>query len=347
MKNHLMDMHKAQILSLFVTISFMLVHIGLYFMFREYGVTPMAYFNIGSIATYILMIPLIYKRKLGIFVIAVDIEVLLHMTLAVLFIGWNSGFQISLIGMSVLLYFSEYVARTLELPYTRSIILSIIGAAAYIASFCYINDHPAPYSLPPEIESKLQIAWAVIVFMIIISFLQIFVEITFRGEEFLAHRASSDELTGLKNRYYIMDYLKKIQKSEGLEGYYVAILDIDDFKQKNDTYGHNYGDYVLKTLAGILENNPCKAMACRWGGEEFILVGNTKYSTAEEQCELLDSLREQVENYNFTYNGQSLPTTITIGAARYEKGMSIEEWVNIADKKLYTGKYNGKNRVVV
>ena len=88
-------------------------------------------------------------------------------------------------------------------------------------------------------------------------------------------------------------------------------------------------------------------MACRWGGEEFILVGNTKYSTAEEQCELLNTLREQVENYNFTYNGQSLPTTITIGAARYETGMSIEEWVNIADKKLYTGKYNGKNRVVI
>ncbi len=346
MNNHLMDMHKAQILSLFVTISFMLVHIGLFFMFREYGVTPMAFFNIGSIATYILMIPLICKKKLGIFVIAVDMEVLLHMTMAVLFIGWNSGFQISLIGMCVLLYFSEYVARTLELPYTRSIVLSFLGAAAYIASFCYIKKHPAPYSLPPEIESKLQIAWAVIVFMIIISFLQIFVEITFRGEEFLAHRASSDELTGLKNRYYIMDYLKKIQRSEGLSDYYVAILDIDDFKQINDTYGHNYGDYVLKALACILENNPGKAKACRWGGEEFILVGNTKNSTKEEQYSLLNDLRKQVENYNFEYNGQSLQTSITIGVAFYENGMGIEEWVNIADKKLYTGKYNGKNRLV-
>ena len=215
-----------------------------------------------------------------------------------------------------------------------------------MASFIYLKVHPAPYSLPSEIEFRLQIAWGVIVFSIVIAFLHIFVELAFRGEEFLARRASRDELTGLHNRYYIMDHLKRVQKTEGLDDYYVAMMDIDDFKKINDQYGHNFGDYVLKTLAGILENNQCGAKACRWGGEEFLMVGKAVNNSMSEQCILLDGLRSTVRECDFTYNGQTIHATITMGVAGYEQGRSIEEWIGIADKKLYVGKYSGKDKLV-
>ncbi|MCR5602995.1 MAG: GGDEF domain-containing protein [Lachnospiraceae bacterium] len=346
MNNHLLNMRKAQIMAVLVAVSFLVVHIGLLLLFRHYEIIPMFHFNIGSVLFYILMFPVISKKWLRAFVFMVDFEVVAHMTAAVICVGWNSGFQISLIGISVLVFFAEYIGRTMQMLYTRSMLLSILGAVSYIGAYNYLSKHPAPYSLPAEIEFKLQIMWAVIVFLITISFLQIFVELTFRGEEFLAHRASMDELTGLHNRYYLMDHLKRIQKSEGLDNYYVAMIDIDDFKKINDGYGHNYGDYVLRTLAGILENNPCGAAPCRWGGEEFILIGKSGDKSPEKRYELLDELRSTVEKYDFSYNGQSIHATITIGAADYESGKSIEEWIHIADKKLYVGKYSGKNKIV-
>ena len=137
-----------------------------------------------------------------------------------------------------------------------------------------------------------------------------------------------------------MDYLKKIQKSEGLEGYYVAILDIDDFKQKNDTYGHNYGDYVLKTLAGILENNPCKAMACRWGGEEFVVVC---YDTDQYEIkELAEHLRIKIASETFKAIDH---ITCSIGVTEVLDTDEANTVFVRMDKALYDAKSAGRNCV--
>ncbi len=88
---------------------------------------------------------------------------------------------------------------------------------------------------------------------------------------------------------------------------------------------------------------------CRWGGEEFLIVGRL-IEASRPPFDKIDSIREQVEEYELMYeNGEvnkRVPLTITIGAAAYSKETTIEEWVSIADRRLYVGKYNGKNRVV-
>ncbi len=346
MNNYLVNIRKAQVMSIIVAVSFLMIHVGLLLMFRKYDVTPMYYFNIASVIFYAMMIPVILKKWLRFFVVAMDIEIIMHMTAAIICTGWNGGFQITLVAISVLIFLIEYLLRTLELEYVHSILLCILGAVSYVASYLFIHKYPAPYSLPPEVEFRLQLTWAGIVFFTTIGFLQVFLELTFRGEKYLAHRAVRDELTGLPNRYYIMDRLKQIRKSEGLDGYFVAMLDIDDFKKINDGYGHNFGDYVLKTLAAILENNSFGATPCRWGGEEFLIVGRTANSSMAEQCDLLDGLRNSVKECDFTYNNKTIHATVTIGAAEYEQGKSIEEWIHMADKKLYAGKFSGKNKVV-
>ncbi len=125
------------------------------------------------------------------------------------------------------------------------------------------------------------------------------------------------------------------------EQYWVAIADLDGFKQINDIYGHNCGDYVLKSAADILRNAGNNIFVCRWGGEEFLMAGRSETETVQ-----LERMRTAVEAHPFEYEGQRLHITITIGMAMFRQGQSIDEWIDAADKKLYEGKTTGKNRVI-
>jgi diguanylate cyclase (GGDEF)-like protein len=127
--------------------------------------------------------------------------------------------------------------------------------------------------------------------------------------------------------------------------HWLAIIDIDDFKVINDTYGHNCGDEVLKALAAILSNSIPNTEVCRWGGEEFLLLGRIE-KDMPTVVELLDRLRSSAEEHSFWYDETRLHLTLTIGVASYEAGQSTTEWINSADKNLYAGKKSGKNKVV-
>jgi diguanylate cyclase (GGDEF)-like protein len=94
-------------------------------------------------------------------------------------------------------------------------------------------------------------------------------------------------------------------------------------------------------------NNYCvETQFCRWGGEEFLVVGEIGEGM-DEQYKRLDTFRSRVEEHLFKYDGLSINLTMTIGAVAYEKGQTIDEWINMADKKMYLGKQNGKNQVVI
>jgi diguanylate cyclase (GGDEF)-like protein len=161
----------------------------------------------------------------------------------------------------------------------------------------------------------------------------------------LSEKAEKDKLTGLPNRYYMSSYLQKLEKESELESFWVAMIDIDDFKVINDTYGHNFGDYVLETIAGIISTAEEDTKYCRWGGEEFILVGKIDDGMKRQHARL-EELRRMIEEKTFTYEGKSVNLTMTIGMAAYEKGQTIDEWISMADKKMYLGKHSGKNQVV-
>ena len=141
-----------------------------------------------------------------------------------------------------------------------------------------------------------------------------------------------------------------MEKDEA-DGYWLAMVDIDNFKKINDTYGHNFGDKALKALAGILSDDKHDVTVCRWGGEEFLIIGRLMEAT-RPPFDKIDAIRGQVEEYELMCESEDadipkrVPLTVTIGAAAYSNETTIEDWVSIADKRLYVGKYNGKNRVV-
>jgi diguanylate cyclase (GGDEF)-like protein len=158
----------------------------------------------------------------------------------------------------------------------------------------------------------------------------------------LEKMALMDNLTGLYNRHYLLAVLDSME-IENPEDCWIAMLDIDNFKKVNDTYGHNCGDYILREVAGYAHQTCDKCTVCRWGGEEFIIL------SAKSGCstDILETLRKKIEDEEFHFEDSTLKITVTIGASAYSGDISNDAWISNADEKLYYGKTNGKNQVVL
>lgn len=125
------------------------------------------------------------------------------------------------------------------------------------------------------------------------------------------------------------------------------MIDIDDFKLANDTYGHMYGDYVLKKLSEVLTQVYSNDYVCRWGGEEFIIIGNTDGNTVDEQIAEVSKLLDIIGSTDFSDANIGLKhITITGGITFKKENESYDEWISRADKRLYYGKNHGKNCII-
>lgn len=161
--------------------------------------------------------------------------------------------------------------------------------------------------------------------------------------EKLNYLAFRDGLTGLYNRRYVVgDLLEDMGDDLLLERKNILILaDIDDFKNVNDTYGHEAGDMALICIANIMEANCRKHKVVRWGGEEFLIA--LFNVTEEEAFEISEKIRKEVEEFSIFSGEEEFSCTITMGLHIHEIREGIEECVDKADKALYYGKRHGKN----
>ena len=153
----------------------------------------------------------------------------------------------------------------------------------------------------------------------------------------------TDSLTQIYNRQYLFDFLK----SAPIEQYQILMLDIDHFKKINDTYGHDVGDVVLRTVSkNILHVIRKQDVFVRYGGEEFIILLHKKDT---QQCqEIAERILKMVENLNVKVSEHRIKVTISIGVNPYpERFSSVDLAIKIADKQLYFAKANGRNRVEI
>lgn len=158
----------------------------------------------------------------------------------------------------------------------------------------------------------------------------------------------TDVLTGLYNRragrIELAKYMEKVHTNED-ECVTVAMGDIDFFKQINDRYGHECGDKVLVTIAGVFkEHLEKKGFPVRWGGEEFLLVFK---EDEESTLASLQKIMEEICSKTFDYGDCRFSVTITFGVARYNGEDSMDSLIKKADDLLYRGKAEGRNRIVV
>jgi diguanylate cyclase (GGDEF)-like protein/PAS domain S-box-containing protein len=165
----------------------------------------------------------------------------------------------------------------------------------------------------------------------------------------LEEQAIRDPLTDAFNRRFFAESLDRevaraIRDKVSLS---VVIMDVDHFKQFNDTFGHKCGDMVLQSLATFLKDNTRRGdIVCRYGGEEFvILMPDATLDSAYERAEMW---RSKFEAHVVEYEGQSLSVTFSAGVASFpEHGSTGEGVLQSADRALYRSKSTGRNRVTV
>lgn len=166
----------------------------------------------------------------------------------------------------------------------------------------------------------------------------------------LRELALRDGLTGLYNRRYLEDALNRELHRAERSGKPVSVLmiDIDHFKQFNDKYGHDAGDFVLNAVArAIMKNIRPSDIACRYGGEELaVVLAEADLDCARERAELL---RCAIRDTNLTHLGQTLPgPTASFGVAVFPaNGTRPADVLKAADEALYRAKQEGRDRVCV
>lgn len=158
--------------------------------------------------------------------------------------------------------------------------------------------------------------------------------------------ATHDALTQLHNRHHFDRVLNEQTATLAREPYAVAMLDIDHFKQVNDTFGHQQGDEVIREVARQLrEAMPPPALVARLGGEEFAVLCQT--GDPAVLARRLDTLRCQLARTPVVVAGQKIPVTVSIGLARKIPGSDVQACLQAADDALYEAKRQGRNQLVV
>ncbi|HOO56750.1 MAG TPA: diguanylate cyclase [bacterium] len=155
-----------------------------------------------------------------------------------------------------------------------------------------------------------------------------------------------DPLTEIGNRRYAdmilrnkLDYMRRESRPFG-----AMLIDVDDFKQVNDVYGHDIGDRVLKMVAKTL-GNCARAYdtVCRWGGEEFFVIISVTGNT--ELYEVAERMRLFIEQSSFTSDDSNIGVTVSIGASLAGRNDTVETLYRRVDQLMYRSKRCGKNCV--
>lgn len=159
----------------------------------------------------------------------------------------------------------------------------------------------------------------------------------------LFHLSITDQLTGVYNRTFFNEKIEKETKNAAQKDQPITamILDIDNFKNINDTCGHLYGDAVLAKCAGIISDTlRDRDIAFRLGGDEFfVLMPNT---AIDEASAVAEKIRANIENSGI---GQDIPVTTSIGVAERVCVESLDNWLTRTDKALYKAKIRSGNQV--
>ncbi|MCR5302736.1 MAG: GGDEF domain-containing protein [Lachnospiraceae bacterium] len=332
-----------------------IIHFIFMIIFYIMGITFMGVYNTVIVILYFYTSRIVSDLKLyGRLYIFVLIEVVLHACLATLFVGWNYQFMFYLSGLIPVAFYLTFSISS----FRRRLIYPLVTAVTVISA--YVLMRGITYAFPPLAGTFLM------GFEVVLSYMNIIVglAITFlfsalfavevnsmqlqmeSEQERLEDEASFDPLTHFLNRRSMDERLSSIHRNAIINDvpYSLIMADIDHFKIFNDTYGHDCGDFVLKNISKIISAQiRAKDSACRWGGEEFLILITDGVDTA---IEVANRIRSAIESYEFNYEGKTLHVTITLGVSGYYSSVKVKTLIEIADKRLYKGKENGRNQVV-
>ncbi len=155
--------------------------------------------------------------------------------------------------------------------------------------------------------------------------------------------ANTDELTGICSRRRFLELAEAVRQSATAGSACIALLDLDRFKQVNDTYGHLAGDAVIRSASqAILSQCREGDVAGRYGGEELVVL--LPKGTLDEGMAVAERIRQTLCDNPVVHEGQTIEITVSIGVAAYRAGETLSQWLTRADSALYVAKHAGRNR---
>lgn len=262
-------------------------------------------------------------------------------------LGMNRGFQYFLYIALILLLLESHVSFDSKIFFCSGIILTsvILNAISLLNSFTY------PIEVGSDVETRIRLLNEVMLAfnIVIIGLSYTRHQVEAERQLYLANQklklaADTDPLTHLPNRRAILDVLDEIDRDKD-STISIAIGDIDHFKRVNDTYGHDAGDEVLKTISDLIMKFMDKKGYCaRWGGEEFLLVFTD--TNGDDAYMVLDNFRRRLSEAVTEYEGTKIMVTMTFGLEEHGFFQTTDKTIKAADTKLYTGKDTGRNKVV-
>ena len=178
---------------------------------------------------------------------------------------------------------------------------------------------------------------AIAVLVLIVLF-QIFSSIKMKKQSYI------DPLTGAYNRNFLRDFIT----AQDINSFAILMVDIDHFKQINDSYGHKVGDMVLRDVAHLFgECLRQEDVVVRFGGEEFLIFLKNEVKNPEELLKVVKRLHATIERHSFFYDGLVLKVTVSIGVnLEPHHFKSTSDAIKHADELLYTAKRTGRNKIV-
>jgi diguanylate cyclase (GGDEF)-like protein len=320
------------------------MHVFLLCFFIVTGVSALIAVNVGSVALYTFSLGLVRRKHYTAAGVILVFEVIVYAFATIYLLGFDNYiifyFFLLLIMQIIIPYASGYFRAFVVLLLGISVISAIImdagfspqidlGRARVTLSFFNI--------FSGYIGTLTELLAGNIINRIIANHNSMKME-TFRKQ------AYTDPLTGLFNRRYAEQHFKNLVASGSENLGCVAMLDIDDFKKINDTYGHGAGDVLLERLSDLMRQNLRKSdVIFRWGGEEFLIcLSGVTLPTAGN---ILEKLRKNIQYSVFTIGENIIHFTVTMGVAELNR-RNIEASIDACDQNLYHGKQHGKNQVV-
>jgi len=194
-----------------------------------------------------------------------------------------------------------------------------------------------------DIISRTYLKWSQLVNEHFLQFTEL-TQILEQKNQYLANLATKDALTRISNRHMFTEqFAKECATAKRYKtNLSMLIMDLDHFKEVNDTYGHNVGDYVLKRFASIVSELIREAdIFARWGGEEFVLL--LRHTSCMEAYTVAEKIRQAVDAYHFDDAGK---ISCSIGVTNIQEDDVLETAIERADQALYVAKHQGRNRTI-
>lgn len=312
---------------------------------------PVLYwFNLVSVLLYALLIILVSRvRYIEYWLAALFLEVVLHVVLCNLYLGWGYGFSLYGLMLIPVTYYIAFSSSQIR----QDILGSTLLAAADLVVIAISCVKTGSINKYPGIDSE-QMMWIFCINLIlcvaaVMAYSAYFVNgmkdatlmLEERNEEldFMAHY---DAITHMRNRHNMQEVFEEYEKSG--KKYCVVLMDIDDFKEKNDTYGHICGDELLVNLSYLIRQEVRnRGEVCRWGGDEILLLLKMDERTGYQ---LTESICQKIRKFVFEYEENKIYVTATFGFVFCDEAITMQKRISMADTRLYEGKKKGKNQVV-